>query len=307
MAPHNILLEAGTNEMEMLTFKLGKIPFGVNVAKVREIVQCTSMINVPHAPYAVEGSFRLRDKVLTLINLGKYFGVETDKIAKGEGLVIVVEFNAVYCGILVDSVDVITRMSWSSIEPPSPYLVSMNAPITGTVKLKDQTVLVIDFETVVGAILGVASPDLPSNETVRDITNFSEARIILADDSGIVRDSMKDFLSVCGYNNVIIFNDGLKAWEYIDKNRHVENGPCDLVVSDIEMPCMDGLHLARKIKEDPTLKNTPVILLSSLITPDNINKGQAVGVNAQIRKSETDKLIEIMEQCLSEKMALASV
>ncbi|MBN2843294.1 MAG: chemotaxis protein CheV [Sedimentisphaerales bacterium] len=308
MAPHNILLEAGTNEMELLTFKLGKIPFGVNVAKVREIVQCTSMINVPHAPYAVEGSFRLRDKVLTLINLGKYFGVETENIAKGEGLVIVVEFNSVYCGILVDSVDVITRMSWSRIEPPSPYLVSMNAPITGTVKLKDQTVLVIDFETVVGAILGVASPELPANETVKDITKFSEARILFADDSGIVRDSMRDFLAVCGYHNVIIFNDGLKAWEYIDKNRYNDNGPCDMVVSDIEMPCMDGLHLARKIKEDPQLKDIPVILLSSLITPDNINKGKAVGVNAQIRKSETEKLVDILEESLANKLgAMTSV
>ncbi|MBN2063785.1 MAG: response regulator, partial [Sedimentisphaerales bacterium] len=145
-------------------------------------------------------------------------------------------------------------------------------------------------------------------ETVKDITKFSEARILFADDSGIVRDSMRDFLAVCGYHNVIIFNDGLKAWEYIDKNRYNDNGPCDMVVSDIEMPCMDGLHLARKIKEDPQLKDIPVILLSSLITPDNINKGKAVGVNAQIRKSETEKLVDILEESLANKLgAMTSV
>lgn len=307
MAPYNILLEAGTNEMEMLTFRLGAIPFGVNVAKVREIVQCPKLISVPNSPYAVEGSFRLRDSVLTLINLGKYFGVKTEKTEESPGLIIVVEFNSVYCGILVDSVDVITRMSWGAIEPPSAYLANVNAPITGTVNLKGQTVLVIDFETVVGSILGAPSPELPSIEDVTDITDFSQARIIFADDAGIVRESMKEFLATCGYKDVTIFSDGLRAWEYLDRNRHNENGPCDMVISDIEMPCMDGLHLARKIKEDPMLRNIPVILLSSLITPDNINKGQAVGVDAQIRKSETDRLVEILEESLAKKMGAVAV
>ena len=302
MAPHNILLEAGTNEMELLTFKLGNIPFGVNVAKVREIIQCPHLISVPHAPYSVEGSFKLRDKVLTLINLGKYFGVEDSGGCVEDGLIIVVEFNSVFCGILVDSVDVITRMSWKQIEPPSQYLININAPITGTVKLNDKTVLVIDFESVVGEILGIPSPELPADDEVRDITNYGEARIIFADDAGIVRESMKEFLATCGYHNVKIFGDGLKAWEYLEKNKHEPEGPCDLVVSDIEMPCMDGLHLARKIKEDHLLASIPVVLLSSLITPDNINKGNAVGVDAQIRKSETEKLIEILEECLAKKI-----
>ncbi len=307
MAPHNILLEAGTNEMELLTFRLGSIPFGVNVAKVREIIQCPKLISVPHAPYAVEGSFRLRDSVLTLINLGKYFGVHSEISEETPGLIIVVEFNSVYCGILVDAVDVITRLSWQSIEPPSAYLVNIDAPITGTVNLKNQTVLVIDFETVVGSILGTPSPELPEAETVRDVTDFSEARIVFADDAGIVRDSMKEFLATCGYKNVIIFGDGLKAWQYLERNSGEVNGPCDLVVSDIEMPCMDGLHLARKIKEHPNLGDIPVVLLSSLITPDNINKGKAVGVDAQIRKSETEKLVEILEQCLARKMGAVPV
>ena len=302
---HNILLEAGTNEMEMLTFTLGNIPFGVNVAKVREIIQQPKLIAIPHAPYVVEGSFKLRDKVITLINLGKYFGVDTEKCDEGNGLIIIVEFNSVYCGILVDSVDVITRMSWKSIQPPSTYLAKVDAPITGTVELSGKTVLVIDFETVVGEILGTPSPELPEAETVRDITEHSEARIVFADDATIVRDSMRDFMATCGYKNMIVFSDGQQAWEYIDKNRHEVNGPCDLVVSDIEMPCMDGLHLARKIKEDPALNNIPVVLLSSLITPDNLKKGQQVGVDAQIKKSDTGKLVEILESCLAKKLGAA--
>ena len=302
---HNILLEAGTNEMEMLTFSLGKIPFGVNVAKVREIIQQPKLISIPQAPYVVEGSFKLREKVITLINLGKYFGVETEKCDNGEGLIIVVEFNSVYCGILVDTVDVITRMSWKAIQPPSSYLAKVDAPITGTVELQDKTVLVIDFETVVGEILGTPSPELPARETVRDITDYSDARIVFADDATIVRESMREFMATCGYHNVTIFSDGQQAWDYIDKNRNEVNGPCDLVVSDIEMPCMDGLHLARKIKEDPMLNNIPVVLLSSLITPDNLKKGQQVGVDGQIKKSETDKLVETLETCLAKKMGAA--
>ena len=299
---HNILLEAGTNEMEMLTFSLGKIPFGVNVAKVREIIQQPKLISIPKAPYVVEGSFRLRESVITLINLGKFFGVETEKCDSGNGLIIVVEFNSVYCGILVDSVDVITRMSWKAIQPPSTYLSKVDAPITGTVELQDKTVLVIDFETVVGQILGSPSPELPDEESVRGITNYSEARIVFADDATIVRESMKEFMATCGYHNMTVFSDGQQAWDYVNKNRDAVNGPCDLVLSDIEMPCMDGLHLARKIKEDPQLKNVPVILLSSLITPDNLKKGQQVGVDGQIKKSETEKLVDTIETCLAKKM-----
>ena len=149
-----ILLDAGTNEMEMLEFRLCDIRFGINVAKVREITQRIDTVSIPHSPYAVEGSFMLRDKVLTLVNLGRHFNMEGEKISKGEGLIVIVEFNNVHCGILVDSVEQIHRLSWSQIEQPSSYLMNLDAPTTGTVNIEDNTVLIVDFESIINDILG---------------------------------------------------------------------------------------------------------------------------------------------------------
>ena len=303
---HNILLEAGTNEIELLTFRLGGTPFGVNVAKVREIIQKPKTLSIPHAPETVEGCFKLRERVLTLVNLGRYFQMETDESSRDEGLIIVVEFNNVYCGILVDHVDVIRRLGWDMITPPSQYLVDNHAPVTGTVNLDDTTVLVIDFESIVDDILGIPSPDLPPPDHQHPTTH-GECRIVMADDSSVVRQRLEEFMRESGFDNVTFCSNGEQAWNFLQEHRNDPGGPCELVISDIEMPSMDGLHLTRRIKEDSSFADIPVIMLSSLITPDNIKKCQAVGADAYIRKSQTDDLFKTIEQCLAKRMASAEL
>ncbi|MBN1124129.1 MAG: chemotaxis protein CheV [Sedimentisphaerales bacterium] len=304
---NEILLEAGTNEMELLVFRLGSTPFGINVAKVREIIQRPKTIVIPRSPLAVEGSFRLRERVLTLLNLGRYFTMESEKMRAGEGMIIVVEFNSITCGVLVDSVERIYRLHWDQIESPSQFLIRMSIPVTGVVKVADEIVQIADFETIVGTILGVQSATmLDTNSQEQTKEEFADARIILADDSHILRNNLESILRRAGFENLTICNDGQEVWDQIQRRKNEPNGPCDLVLTDIEMPRMDGLHLTRRIKEDTALKNIPVILFSSLITDDNRRKGQAVGADAQVSKPDSRQMIEYIREFLRKRFSRAA-
>ncbi|MBN2064998.1 MAG: chemotaxis protein CheV [Sedimentisphaerales bacterium] len=295
-----ILLEAGTNELELLVFKVGNTPYGINVAKIREIVQRQKTISIPMAPHSVEGSIRLREEIISLINLGAYFGVHGNQTEKGEGMIIVVEFNKIRCGILVDSVERIHRLSWSDIVPPSDYLQQMNAPITATVNLPEYTILIIDFETVISTVLGAECAEVVEVPNEKIITEISseEVRVIMADDSAIIRKTVERVLRKNNFNNLTICHDGQEVWNYIQAHQDDPDGPCDIVVTDIEMPGMDGLHLTMKIKDEPKTKNIPVILFSSLINQDNIKKGQSVGADAQVSKPNSSEMIATIYQCL---------
>jgi len=293
----SILLEADTNELEILVFKLGATPFGINVAKVREIITPRKTIAIPYAPDAIKGSFKIRDKILTLINLGRYFNIEEDPVRQGQGMIIIVEFNNIRCGILVDQVSRIHRLSWDQIQSPSQYLVNLQAPITGVVSIDSETILITDFETVVGDILGVQCVDVSVKTRVNSVSQ-EKARILLADDSSFVRSTLVTRLNEAGLTNLIVCHDGQHAWDTIESQRDQKEGPCDLILSDIEMPRMDGLHLTSKIKKDPQLKHIPVVLFSSLITPDNLKKCQAAGADAQVSKPNGEEMIRIVLEFL---------
>lgn len=295
-----ILLEAGTNEMELLVFRLGTTPFGVNVAKVREIIQRVNTILIPYAPHSIEGSFKLRDQVLSLVNLGSYFNMQGEETLDGKGMIIIVEFNNCRCGILVDAVERIHRLKWDEIQSPSQYLLDMEVPITGVSNVEDKIVLVADFESIVGEILGVEGAIIPDVNTLSDISPQT-AHLLLADDSSVIRASLLKILHRHGYEDVTVCTDGQQAWDIIQENRDRDAQQFDLVLSDIEMPRMDGLHLTSKIKTDPLLKDIPVVLFSSLITRDNIRKGESVGADAQVSKPDSAEMIKAIEACLAKR------
>lgn len=292
-----ILLEAGTNELELLVFKLGNTPFGINVAKVREIIQPCKTISIPQAPPAVEGTIRVRDEILTLINLGRHFSMTNHDIDPCERMVIIVELNDTRCAVLVDEVQRIHRLAWDCIQAPSQYLTDLQAPVTGIVNIENQVVLVVDFETIIGEILDVHCIRL-ENQPDDTASDGSRARLLLVDDSTFVRATLERNLRNRGYQDLIVCTDGQHAWETLDAQRHVAGGPCDLVVSDIEMPRMDGLHLTSRIKGDSQLKHIPVVLFSSLITSDNLKKGRSVGADAQVSKPNGEEMMQAIEECL---------
>lgn len=293
-----ILLEAGTNEMELLVFRLGSTLFGVNVAKVREIIQRINTISIPYSPDSIEGSFKLREQVISLVNLGSHFNMQDKSTEAGKGMIIIVEFNNCRCGILVDAVERIHRLRWDEIQSPSQYLIDMDVPITGVVNIEDKIVLVADFESIVGEILGVEGAIIPDIDVTRDIL-AQDVHLLLADDSSVVRASLLKILHQHGYEDVTVCTDGQQAWDIIQETRDEGGRQFDLVLSDIEMPRMDGLHLTSKIKNDQVLKSTPVVLFSSLITRDNIRKGESVGADAQVSKPDSEEMIKAIRTCLA--------
>ena len=303
-----ILLEAGTNEMELLVFTLKSTSFGINVAKVREIIQRSKTISIPYSPAAVEGSFKVREQIMTLVNLGKHFAMEGEQIQNGEGMTIIVEFNKIRCGILVDSVERIYRLSWDDIQSPSQYLQDLSVPVTGVVKVDKKVILVVDFETIISNILGVDSvSDVDIDSSSDDLASAKNAEILLVDDSHVVRQSLVANLNNNGYENLTVCTDGQHAWNTIQARRDEGNGTFDLMLCDIEMPQMDGLHLTSKIKDDPELKVMPVVLFSSLITQDNLNKGKAVGADAQVAKPDSEGMMKAIQTFLAKNQATVTV
>jgi two-component system, chemotaxis family, chemotaxis protein CheV len=303
-----ILTESGTNEMELLVFRLGATPFGINVAKVREIIRRSKTIFIPYAPEAIEGSFKLRNQVLTLVNLGRLFNMETEHTRQGNGMTIIVEFNAIHCGVLVDEVERIYRLSWDSIQPPSQYLADMKIPVTGVANIDDKVVLIIDFETIISDVLGVQCVNmLEDTQDTKEPVSKKNVHFLIVDDSAIVRKSLIKRLNQDGYENLTVCTDGQHAWETIKAQREKSPKPFDLILTEIEMPQMDGLHLTSKIKSDAELKDIPVILFSSLITKDNYKKGVSVGADAQVSKPDSEGMMKAIETSLMKKETLVTV
>lgn len=288
---NNILLESGTNELEVLEFMVGAQSFGINIAKVIEIMNYEPMIPVPDSPPEFEGVFTPRDKVISVIDLHKVLNKESSD--PEHDLLIICHFNQMDVGFHVSSVKGIQRISWEDIEkPPRISGDGMNNIATGIAKFKDRIILILDFEKIVSDMNSTA---------VLDTTGMSSAgadrahkHIVIAEDSPFLNTLIVNTLHDAGYENVVTFDNGKDAWDYISGHRGLSGDILDQVsclISDIEMPKMDGHHLTKLIKEDGELKRIPVYLFSSLINDQMRKKGESVGADAQFSKPEIGKLI----------------
>lgn len=301
MSNTNILLEAGTNELEIVEFhldesdpKLGlyKGYYGVNVAKVLEIIRMPKVTEMPEVQHkAVMGAFNLRSSIIPLVDLSIWLGKERGNTEE-EPKVIVTEFNNVNTAFMVSGVNRIHRISWEEVEPPNAYVSAItNNSITGVVKMGERIIFLLDLERIVSDL----NPQLGLRlDEAIDWTNNSDKhyRALVADDSTVIREMIKDLLQKAGFS-VEAFTNGRDAWNRlvdIRKKAEADERPLSdyvhVVVSDIEMPLMDGHSFCRSIKEDPILKKLPVILFSSLITDKLRHKGESVGADDQIAKPE---------------------
>lgn len=294
MQKHNnsILLESGTNELEIVEFEVGVNTFGINVMKVREIIQPIPITFIPNAHPHVEGIIQLRGEVLPVIDMLKVLGVSVDN-RNPEEKYIVTEFNQQKVVFRVDSVTQIHRISWEQIEKPSDMYQNEFSNIIGVIKHQDQMILLLDFERIVLEI----NPDTGfSVETVKKLgeRERSNKKIVIAEDSPMLRQLLLDTLTEAGYNNLEFFENGKLAYDYlvnIAENEGSITEHVQFVITDIEMPQMDGHHFTKKIKEHSILQVLPVAIFSSLITTDLRHKGEQVGAAAQISKPEIEKLI----------------
>lgn len=293
-----ILLESGTNEMEMLVFRVAHSAYGINVAKVKEIIRHVKPVRLPLAPPAIDGSIKLREEVLTLINLATFLGVEPEAKSSEHRLIIIVEFDKMRCGVLVDAVEMIHRIGWAKIEPPSEFLVRSGTPVVSMTMLGERVVQLLDFESIIGSLLGGTGTTPPEQVSLTSAPHREDVQVLAVDDSFTIRASLKNMLTSAGFEHLTLCTDGQHAWETLEAAKRGEVPLPDIILSDIEMPRMDGLYLTLRIKDDAQLQKIPVVLFSSIIRKETQNKGEAVGADAQITKFDVNVLLDTMDRLL---------
>lgn len=292
----NILLESGTNELELLEFFVGEKDYGINIAKVNEIMTYREVTPLPAAPDEIEGLFMPRDKIITVVDLHKVLCIE--KPEDNDGLLIVCEFNGLDIAFHVTNVKGIQRISWSNIEkPPTVANNSQMGISTGIAKIEGRIIVILDFEKIISDLNCSASLDMTGMDRIEENhdTQF-DARIVIAEDSPFLNKLVVNAITEAGFHNIASFSNGLEAWNYISSFAQSEDvlKNVSLVVSDIEMPQMDGHRLTKLIKSDPNLQKIPVFLFSSLIDETMKRKGLSVGADEQFSKPQIAGLIQAM-------------
>ena len=296
---NNILLEAGTGELEILEFVIGNKYYAINIIKVKEVIEVNveNVTKLPNSHPAIPGLLLIRGEIVTLIDLG--FVLENQHKTENKFKVIVCEFNKVKVAFNIDDIVGVHRIKWQQILKPDD--ISVNSLVIGNILFNEKIVLMLDFEKVVTDIspsTGI-SEDRIVNVGYKDRSNN---KLILADDSPLIRKLLKDTLTKAGFQNLKIFDDGKQALDYVEGifkekgDKFIED--VQILITDIEMPQMDGFTLTRSIKEHPVMRKLPIIIFSSLITGDLKHKGESVGADGQLSKPEIGELVDLIDKFL---------
>ena len=305
---NEILLESGTNEIEIMEFTIDGNLYGINVAKIEEIMLSDTVKPIPHTHPAVEGIFKPRDVVITVVNLPRYLG--HDDGPKEKDVFIITNFNKMTIAFRVHKVIGINRISWTAIQKPDKTINSGGESVaTGIAQCNGNLVTILDFERVIAEIAPETSIQMSDIEMMGPRAR-NEQPILLADDSILLSEMIKEALNKAGYTNLRQFSNGLELWEYLVKLK--QNGEvkekCSLVITDIEMPQMDGHRLTKLIKDDVELRSIPLIIFSSLISDEMRIKGKELGADEQMSKPEIGHLVSVMDRLLerSRQIEMAS-
>lgn len=289
-----ILLETGTNELEIIEFEIQNRKFGINVIKVKEIILPLPLTPIPHAHPYIEGIVQLRGEVLPVINMERALNLAPiQNRNEQQEKFIVAEFNMQKVIFHVHNVVQIHRISWTDIEKPADIYTDRNSHVIGVVKMHENIILLMDFEKIMVEVNPEAGIHVNQIKKLGK-RERSTKHIVAAEDSPLLRKLLYDTLIEAGYENVDFFENGRDALDYlesvIDRGEEIEK-EIQLVITDIEMPQMDGHHLTKRIKDHPKLSKLPVIIFSSLITNDLLHKGEKVGAIAQVSKPEIGELV----------------
>lgn len=298
-----ILLESGTNELEILEFIIGGNYYGINVAKIKEIMTYRPLTPIPNGHPHVEGAFTTRGETISIINLARCLGMP-EKTETHKDMFLITNFNECSSGFHVHGVVGIHRVHWTQIiKPDSMINNGSNSFATGIINYDGKLIILIDFEKIVNDI----SPEVGIN--LSELDQLGERKInptpiLYAEDSPLLSKLISNGLAKAGYTRVSAFNNGLELWNVLQgfkkKGTLKQNVAC--VVTDIEMPQMDGHRLLKLIREDPDLCDIPVVIFSSLINDDMRKKGEALGANAQLSKNEIGDFIRKLDEILAKKI-----
>jgi two-component system chemotaxis response regulator CheV len=297
---------AGTNKLEILMFTLGRDArnnreetFGINVFKVREVMRIPEITRAPDMPSSVEGIVSLRGILVPVIDLAKFIGIETD--GKPE-IMIVTEYNGQTQGLLVKAVDNILRLDWSAMRvPPSMLLAEMGGLVTAVTELKDgRLVMMMDVEKVLSE-----TSRYDDDSVFKSVRPLGKERMVFfVDDSSVARKQIARTLDAMQVTYLSAIN-GRQAWDELARmadSADATNTPLKntlhVILTDVEMPEMDGYMLTRKIKADKRFAGIPVLMHSSLSSTSNQQLGKAVGVDEYVPKFEPHKLSQKLAQLL---------
>ncbi|HFQ4803769.1 TPA: chemotaxis protein [Vibrio vulnificus] len=313
-----ILTESGTNELEIIEFHLEKVLpngetktcyYGINVAKVREVIQVPETTDYPNAQPHMIGVFSSRDVLTPLVDLAGWLGVPT-RPAVERKFVIVTDFNKMTNGFLIDSISRIHRISWNDVESPSQFLEAGEQDCVVAVVRKDgNLIMILDFEKIIADInpeLSMEKYDVKADRSVdlnqRMVTKRNAKTIMVVDDSAFIRSLIQETLTSAGYN-IIACKDGGEAHDKLMNLIEVareENLPLseliDAVVTDVEMPRMDGMHLVKRLRDSEAYKTLPIVMFSSLMSEDNRAKALTLGANDTITKPEIGRMVSLMDK-----------
>ena len=296
-----ILLQSGTNELEILEFNIGSNHYGINVAKVKEIMPFAEPTPIPNAHETIEGIFMPRDTIVTIVDLAKSLMIPPSP-DRTKDMYIVTNFNNLNIGFHVHGVQGIRRLTWSDITKPDETINAADRSVaTGIIKFDNRLVVVLDFEKIVSTInpeTGIKARDIEK----LGVRNRNNSPILIAEDSPMLEKMIVDCLVKAGYVNIIATTNGEEAWNTLLRYK-AEGNPteqCHCIITDIEMPRMDGHRLTKLVKDDNELKVIPVIIFSSLINDEMRRKGESLGADAQLTKPEIGKLVEAIDSLVLE-------
>ena len=300
----NILLETGTNELEILEFVISGNSYGINVAKITELMQIQEVQEMPLSHPCVEGVFQPRNEVYTIVNLSSYLGLGESEYPDKD-IFIITNFNQMNIAFHVHAVESIFRISWEAIEKPDSIIYGgQDGVVTGIAKVNDRIISILDFEKITFDISPETGIDLSTVSSYSGVDK-EHIPIVVAEDSGLLRKMIIDALHTSGYKNIVILNNGEEAWEHIQRLKG--SGTDDItskvacLLTDIEMPRMDGHRLTKLIKSDPDLMAIPVIIFSSLIDENMHKKGVEVGADVQLAKPEIARLVDYVDKLVFKK------
>ncbi|AVB11059.1 MULTISPECIES: chemotaxis protein CheV [Bacillus] len=290
---YDILLDSGTNELEIVKFEVGVNTFGINVMKVREIIQPVDVTSVPQSHKDVEGMIKLRGEILPVISLYSFFGVDAEG-AKDDKY-IVTEFNKRKIVFHVGSVSQIHRVSWEAIEKPTSLNQGMERHLTGIIKLEDTMIFLPDYEKIIYDIESASGVETYHVHQEGFDERRAGKKLIIVEDSPLLMRLLTDELTEARYSEIVTFENGKEAYDYVveltDNGENLSDH-IDMIISDIEMPKMDGHRLTKLLKDNPQSSDVPIMIFSSLITDDLRHRGEVVGADEQISKPEISELIK---------------
>lgn len=293
-----ILLENGTNELEVLEFTLDGNSYGINVAKIKEIITYQPVTPVPNAHPSIEGIFMPRDRMITAIDLKNCL---QRGVSEPGGLFIITNFNKLDIAFHVDSVIGIHRMSWENIIKPD-STISSDSTASGIIKIGQKLIIILDFERIVSDINPETGLRVNQLEALGE-RERCDIPVLIAEDSPLLNRLIVDALHKSGYVNLTHTANGQEAYDCICewKQKGVLEQKVQCIITDIEMPVMDGHRLTKLIKTDDATKDIPVIIFSSLVNDEMRIKGQQLGADAQLSKPEIGELVGVLDDLLMRK------